>query len=238
MISSCTNNNITVYETSESGNNLTELSEFNHNESVFSKITINKDVKFQKITGFGGAFTESSAYNLNKLSKEKRDEVLKAYFSKEGANYSLTRTHMNSCDFSLNNYSYSPVEDDINLDYFSVEEDINDLIPMIKDAINISEDGWFGESIGPKQHFVHGIFRAIENGKYVIRSANNGMAGVINPLGEIEQKINFGEDGYIDFNKRKNVDKTIFSTIGNLIFVFLILLYIFLIFSFNRIKNE
>ena len=37
-----------------------------------------------------GAFTESSAYNLNKLSKEKRDEVLKAYFSKEGANYSLT----------------------------------------------------------------------------------------------------------------------------------------------------
>jgi glucosylceramidase len=142
MISSCTNNNITVYETSESGNNLTELSEFNHNESVFSKITINKDVKFQKITGFGGAFTESSAYNLNKLSKEKRDEVLKAYFSKEGANYSLTRTHMNSCDFSLNNYSYSPVEDDINLDYFSVEEDINDLIPMIKDAINISEDGF------------------------------------------------------------------------------------------------
>ena len=105
MISSCTKNNITVYETSESGNNLTELSEFNYNESVFSKITINEDVKFQKITGFGGAFTESSAYNLNKLSKEKRDEVLKAYFSKEGANYSLTRTHMNSCDFSLNNYS-------------------------------------------------------------------------------------------------------------------------------------
>ena len=103
---------------------------------------------------------------------------------------------------------------------------------------NISEDGWFGKSIGPKQHFTHSIFRAIENGKYVIRSANNGMAGVINPLGEIEQKINFGEDGYIDFNKRKNVDKTIFSTIGNLIFVFLILLYIFLIFSFNRIKNE
>ena len=103
---------------------------------------------------------------------------------------------------------------------------------------NISEDGWFGKSIGPKQHFTHSIFRAIENGKYVIRSANNGIAGVINPLGEIEQKINFGVDGYIDFNKRKNIDKTIFSTIGNLIFVFLILLYIFLIFSFNRIKNE
>ena len=49
--------------------------------------------------------------------------------------------------------------------------------------LNISEDGWFGKSIGPKQHFIHSKFRAIENGKYVIRSSNNGMAAIINPLG-------------------------------------------------------
>ena len=104
--------------------------------------------------------------------------------------------------------------------------------------LNISEDGWFGKSIGPKQHFTHSIFRAIESGKYVIRSANNGMSAVINPLGEIEQKINFAEEGYIDFDKRKDVDKTIFSTLGNFVFLFLILLYIFLIFSFNRMKND
>jgi len=104
--------------------------------------------------------------------------------------------------------------------------------------VNVSEDGWFGKSIGPKQHFVHSIFRAIENGKYVIRSSNNGIAAVVNPLGEVEQKINFRDDGYIDFDKRKDVDKTIFSLYGNKIFIILILLYIFLIFSFNRIKNE
>ena len=40
--------------------------------------------------------------------------------------------------------------------------------------INISEDGWFGNSIGPKQHFSHSIFRSIESGKYIIRSSNNG----------------------------------------------------------------
>ena len=79
--------------------------------------------------------------------------------------------------------------------------------------INISEDGWFGKSIGPKQHFAHSIFRAIESGKYVIRSANNGIAAIINPLGEIEQNIKFGKSGYIDFDKRRETYKTNFSTL-------------------------
>ena len=104
--------------------------------------------------------------------------------------------------------------------------------------LNISEDGWFGKSIGPKQHFAHSIFRAIENGKYVIRSSNNGMAAIINPLGQVEKKIDYGKSGYIDFENRRDTNKTFFSIYGNLIFMVLILLYIFLIFSFNRIRNE
>ena len=104
--------------------------------------------------------------------------------------------------------------------------------------INISEDGWFGQSIGPKQHFVHSIFRAIESGKYVLRSANNGIAGIINPLGIIEHKVEFGQSGYIDFNESRKIQPTVFSQYGNKIFGFLILLYIFLIFSFNKINNE
>ncbi len=104
--------------------------------------------------------------------------------------------------------------------------------------LNISEDGWFGNSAGPQQHLVHSIFRAIESGKYVIRSANNGMGVIINPLGEIEKKIEYGEDGYIDFTNRRDIEPTIFSIYGNKIFLLLILLYIFLIFLFNRTKNE
>ena len=104
--------------------------------------------------------------------------------------------------------------------------------------INISEDGWFGQSIGPNQHFVHSIFRAIESGKYVIRSANNGIAAIINPIGVIEKKVNIGQTGYIDLKSKKKIQPTIFSKYGNKIFGLLILLYIFLIFSFNRIKNE
>jgi apolipoprotein N-acyltransferase len=104
--------------------------------------------------------------------------------------------------------------------------------------INISEDGWFGKSIGPKQHFVHSIFRAIESGKYLIRSSNNGTTGIINPLGIIEDSVDFGETGYVDFIESRKIQSTIFSKYGNKVFGLLILLYIFLIFSFNRIKNE
>ena len=104
--------------------------------------------------------------------------------------------------------------------------------------INISEDGWFGSSIGPKQHFAHSVFRAVESGKYLLRSANNGIAAIVNPLGIIEQKIEYGQSGYIDFKKAKKIKPTLFSTYGNKIFIVLILVYIFLIFSFNKFRNE
>ncbi|WP_394337964.1 glycoside hydrolase family 30 protein [Flavivirga eckloniae] len=132
---------VEVFETSAKGNQLTKITEFLDSDTKVT-IKLTPEQTFQTITGFGGAFTESSAYLLNKLSKKNRDTILRAYFAKEGARYSLTRTHMNSCDFSLTNYSYSPVEGDKNLEHFTIEEDRDDLIPMIKDAIAISEDGF------------------------------------------------------------------------------------------------
>jgi len=130
-----------VFETSAKGNKLSKITKFQKADSVVS-ITLKPELTLQTISGFGGAFTESSAYLLNQLSKENRDTILKAYFAKDGARYSLTRTHMNSCDFSLSNYSYTPVEGDLTLEHFSIEEDKDDLIPMIKDAMAVSEDGF------------------------------------------------------------------------------------------------
>ena len=142
LMMSCNNKlEVEVFETSEAGNSLTKVSNFKNTENL-STIKLNPNKKYQTITGFGGAFTESSAYLLNKLSKKNRDTILQAYFAKDGANYSLTRTHMNSCDFSLSQYSYSPVEDDVNLEHFTIKEDKDDLIPMIKDAMNVSEEGF------------------------------------------------------------------------------------------------
>ena len=104
--------------------------------------------------------------------------------------------------------------------------------------INISEDGWFGKSIGPKQHFTHSIFRALESGKHVVRSSNNGKAAIVNPLGIVEQSVKFGRSGFIDLTKTKRIQPTIFSQYGNKIFVLLILMYIVLILLLNKKKNE
>ena len=104
--------------------------------------------------------------------------------------------------------------------------------------VNISEDGWFGQSIGPHQHFVHSIYRAIESGKYVLRSANNGIAAIVNPLGVVEKQVGLNQSSFIDLFEIKKIEPTIFSKYGNKIFIIIILMYIFLIFSFNRSKNE
>ena len=135
---------VDVYETSASGNNLKKLTDFSFKENQDSliNITLFPSKKRQKITGFGGSFTEASAYLLNNISKKNRDSIIEAYFGETGARYSLTRTHMNSCDFSLGQYSYAPVAGDKNLESFSIDEDKNDIIPMIKDAMKVSKDGF------------------------------------------------------------------------------------------------
>ncbi len=102
--------------------------------------------------------------------------------------------------------------------------------------VNISEDGWFGKSIGPEQHFVHSIFRAIESGKYIFRSANNGIAAIINPLGQTEKKLSLGETGYLDLQNYKNVNPTIFSKYGNRVFFIISFIYILAILILRKVK--
>jgi len=103
--------NTEVYETSAKGYKLTNIGT-SANTQVTCQIKILPSQKYQKIIGFGGSFTEASAYLLNKMSTTKRAEIIEAYFGETGARYSLTRTHINSCDFSLGQYSYAPTAGD------------------------------------------------------------------------------------------------------------------------------
>lgn len=132
---------VEAYETSASGNRFKRIVPINHDQSDV-QLTVKLQERFQTITGFGGSFTKASAHVLNQMGKENRAKILKAYFGGEGAQYSLTRTHINSCDFSPGNYSYAPVANDLSLNHFTIDHEKTDLIPIIKEAMAISKEGF------------------------------------------------------------------------------------------------
>ena len=61
--------------------------------------------------------------------------------------------------------------------------------------INISEDGWFGKSIGPDQHFAKAIFRSVENNTFFLRSANQGISAIIDNKGNVIKHLSRAEAG-------------------------------------------
>ena len=96
--------------------------------------------------------------------------------------------------------------------------------------VNISEDGWFGDSIGPYQHFSKTIFRAIEQNSFLIRSANKGISAIIDNKGNVIKKLSPNEAGNIELevplikNKNKNKNDLIFfALLITYILIFLIL---------------
>ena len=104
--------------------------------------------------------------------------------------------------------------------------------------INISEDGWFGNSIGLEQHFSHAIFRSVEEGKNLIRSSNNGISAYINPIGQVIKKLKSTKKGMIEIDNFQKTKNTFFGTYGNEIFIYIIFFYIILIFLIKLIESR
>ena len=112
----------------------------NEKSSDLDSLCIEKDQVKQEILGFGGAFTESSSSIYKSLNPEKKKEIIEAYFGHAGNQYNMGRTHINSCDFSLENYAHCETPGDIELSTFSIKRDKKMIIPFIKDAFKHSLD--------------------------------------------------------------------------------------------------
>ena len=98
-------------------------------------VFVDPNKTFQTFLGIGGAITDASAEVFAKLPKEKQQEFLDAYFSKDkGIGYSLARTTIHSSDFSSGSYTYI-TEGDKELKTFTIEHDKKYKIPLIKKAI-------------------------------------------------------------------------------------------------------
>ncbi len=79
----------------------------------------------------------------------------------------------------------------------------------------IVNDGWFGNSAGPYQHYGISKLRAIENRIPIIRSANTGISAIINKKGEVEKKIGINKQGVILSKINPSNSKTFYSKHGN-----------------------
>lgn len=101
-------------------------------------IIIDPSIRYQTIRGFGGAFTESAAYTLSRMPEQVRGQIIRDYFDPaDGNGYVLGRTHIHSCDFSLENYSY--VDDgDRDLSSFDISREKNWTIPLIRDSAAVA----------------------------------------------------------------------------------------------------
>ena len=125
------------------------LTVYDDNGRENNLICIYPDIEYQTIKGFGGAFTEAASTTLDKLDRTQRARVLKLYFDPEkGIGYNFGRVHINSCDFSLGNYSC--VDDgDTTLKSFNIRRDKNSVIPMIKDAMSYNDISIFASPWSP-----------------------------------------------------------------------------------------
>ena len=103
-------------------------------------------------------------------------------------------------------------------------------------VINISEDAWFGQSIGPYQHYSKAIYRSVEEGVFIARSANKGISGFIDPNGRSLKFLDISESGNVEYKMPYFAESTLYSEYGNKIFFLIILVYIFLIFILKKFK--
>ncbi len=134
---------VTAYRTAkDTGERLSFVDKLQPSSAVSTsygeELTLELDpsVRRQTIRGFGGAFTESGGWALSKLPEAAQNDVIDRYFNPDtGLGYSLCRSHINSCDFSLGNYSACESPDD-GLSGFNLRREEKWVLPFITRALS------------------------------------------------------------------------------------------------------
>ena len=99
--------------------------------------------------------------------------------------------------------------------------------------INVSNDTWFGNSIGPYHHLSIARVRSIENNRYTIRATNDGISAIISNKGTIVTLLDKGKSGILEGNVKLIKNSTFYSRNGHLFFI--ILSFIIVLIPFLKI---
>lgn len=89
--------------------------------------------------------------------------------------------------------------------------------------LNITNDGWFGDTPGPHQHFLQARVRAVEEGLPVIRAANSGVSAIIDSYGRDRQRLGVGLAGIVDGSLPAALSPTVYARMGDWVFLALML---------------
>ena len=85
--------------------------------------------------------------------------------------------------------------------------------------LNVTNDGWFGISSGPYQHFAAARMRAIEEGLPIVRAANNGISAVVDPYGRVVAMLGLDAVGVVDAPLPQPLEETLFARMGRLVLI-------------------
>jgi apolipoprotein N-acyltransferase len=82
-------------------------------------------------------------------------------------------------------------------------------------VLNLTNDGWFGISSGPFQHFRQARVRMIEEGLPLVRAANTGISAVVDPLGRVIRSLPLGAEGVLDSPLPQPIEPTVYARAGD-----------------------
>ncbi len=102
--------------------------------AAMNVVNLYPNMEYQTFHGFGGAITEAAGYSFSKLTEKGKEEILKKYFSNEGLRYHFIRTHIDSCDFSISNYTAMEDSKDREMNSFSLKRDEEYILPFLRKA--------------------------------------------------------------------------------------------------------
>jgi apolipoprotein N-acyltransferase len=87
--------------------------------------------------------------------------------------------------------------------------------------LNVTNDGWFGRTTGPHQHFAQARLRAIEEGLPLVRAANTGISGVVDGYGRVIARLDLGAEDVLDSGLPRALPPTVYSRAGDGVFLLL-----------------
>ena len=97
-------------------------------------VNLYPEILYQRIEGFGGAFTDAAGYVYSLMPENLRRQLIRDYFSGEGLQYTWGRTSVDSCDFSTETYESDGDPEDGDLKRFDVSRAARYVLPLLKDA--------------------------------------------------------------------------------------------------------